>query len=151
MLGLDLGGEVVEQRRRDLQHVATALAHQVVMGPVGKMEHGATGSELDPLHDAELEQQVEGAVHRALVELGVVGPHGGDDVRRRHVVSGTVDERVDDHPARPGHPSAAAAQLLDDLIGPLGDHHVFEATEHPTVANRSLMRAVRSNQPIAIR
>ena len=145
MLGVDLGGEVVEQRRRDLQDVAAALAHEMVMGSMGKMEHGAARAELDPLHDAELEQQVEGPVHRALVELGVVGADGGDDVRRRHVVPRTLDESVDDHAARPGHPPAAAAQPLDDLLGPLGDHHDFEATEHPTAANRSLMRAVRSN------
>ena len=151
MLGTNVGGEIVEQRRRDLEDIATALAHQVVMGPVGKMEHGPTWSELDSFHDAEVEQHVEGPVHRALVELGVVGADGGDDVRRRHVVSGPPDEGFDDHPARPGHPSAATAQSLHDLLGLLGGHHDFEATEHLTVANRSLMQAIRSNQPIAIR
>ena len=145
MFGKELGGEVVEQGRRDLQDVAAALAHQVVMGPVGEMKDGTPGAELDALDDAELEQQVEGSVHRALVELGIVSAHGGDDVRCRHVVARTLEEGVDDHPARPGHPPAAASQPLDDLVGPLGDHHEVEATEHPTVANRSLMRAVRSN------
>ena len=148
MLGTNPDGEVVEQRRRDLQDVATALADQVVMGPVGKVEHGAARSELDALHDAEVDQHVEGPVHRALVELGVVGADGGDDVRRRHVVSGPPDEGVDDHPARPGHPSAAAAQTLDDVVGPLVGHHDVEATERLTVANRSLMHA-RSQQQVA--
>ena len=68
-------------------------------------------------------QHVEGPVHRALVELGVVGAHGGDDVRCRHVVAGAPGEGVDDHAARSGHPSAAAAQTLDDLVGPLVGHH----------------------------
>ena len=36
MLGVDLGGEVVEQRRRDLQDVAAALAHEMVMGLDGE-------------------------------------------------------------------------------------------------------------------
>ena len=133
MLGAELGGEVVEKVCRDLQDVATVLAHQVVVGTMGKVEHGATGPELDPLHDAELEQQIERPVHGALVELGVVGADGGHDVRRRHVVPGTLDEGVDDHAARPGHPSAAAAQSLDDLLGPRGGRHVTEATDHPLV------------------
>jgi hypothetical protein len=145
VLGTESDREVVEQRCRDLQHVAATLAHQVVMGPVGKVEHGTTGSELDPLDDAEFEQHVEGPVHRALVELGIIGANGGDDVRRRHVMTRTADEGVDDHAARSGHPSATAAETLDDLIGPLGGHHDVEATDSRSVASRSLMRAIRNN------
>ena len=117
MLVADLGGELVEQRGGDLDHVTAALAHEMVVGLVRQVEHGTAGPQLDSLDDAELDQHVERSVHRALVELGVVGAHGGDDVRRRQVVSWPAGEGVDDHATRPGHPPAAAAQALDDVLG----------------------------------
>ena len=87
MLVVDPGSELVEQRGGDLDHVTAALAHEMVVGLVGQVEHCTAGSELDPFDDAELDEHVERSVHRALVELGVVGAHGGDDVGGRQVVA----------------------------------------------------------------
>ena len=119
MLVVEVGGELVEQRGGDLEHVTAALAHEMVVGLVGQVEHGTARSQLDSLDDAELDEHVERSVHRALVELGVVGADGGDDVRGREVVAGPAGEGVDDHATRPGHPPTAAAQALDDGVRPL--------------------------------
>ena len=151
MLVVQADGELVEQRGWDLQHVTTALADEVVVGLVGQVEHGAAGSELDALDDAEVDEHVEGPVHGALVELGVLGADDGDDVCGRQVMAGATSQGVDDHATRPGHPSAAAAQTLDDGVRPLVDHHEREATDRPTVANRSLMLGIRSKEPLAVR
>lgn len=151
MLSVELCGEVVEERRRDLHDVTAPLAHEVVVRPVGQVEHGATGTQLDTLDDAELEQAVEDAVHRALVELGIVGAHSGDDLGSRHVVPRPADQCVDDHPARPGDPHSAVTESLDDLGTSINGHHSGEVTERPPVASDSLLQAIRSSECLAVR
>jgi hypothetical protein len=145
----DLRGEIVEERSGDLEDVAAALAHEVVMRPVRDVEHGTAGAELDAFDDADLDQAIEGAVHRALVELGVVGADGGDDVSGRHVMLGPAEEGVDDHASRSGDPHAPGAQSRDD-IGATVSHHTCEDTERRLVASRSLLRVIRSHNLFAV-
>ena len=148
MLVADLGSELVEQRGGNLDHVTATLAHEMVVGLVRQVEHCTARPQLDSFDDAKLDEHVERSVHRALVELGVVGAHGGDDVGGREVVSWPAGEGVDDQATWPGHPPTAAPQALDDVLGSQHDH---EATERRTVANRSLMQVVRIKELVAVR
>ena len=118
VLGAELRGEVVEKRRRDLQDVAAALAHQVVVGTMGKVEHGATGSQLDPLRRCRARAADRGSGTRCSRRT-----RDRRRGRRRRCPPPSCgardpDECVDDHAARPGHPPAAVTQSLDDLVGP---------------------------------
>jgi len=114
VLGVDSLGEFVEQVSRHLRHFAALLAHEMVVRPVGQAEDRCARSELDSLDDGELDKSVKRAVDRALVEVGVLDPYGGDNLGCGQVVAGAGQHGFDHAPTRTGDAPALPAALIED-------------------------------------
>jgi len=131
MLGVDQFGEVVEKFGRHLGHLAALFAQEMVVRPVRQVEDRCPRSELDAVDDGELDEPVERAVHRALVEVGVVGPYRGDDLGGGQVMARTGQHGLDHPSTRRGNAPTLSAELVED--GP----HLF-------VRHRSIVRGPAS-------
>ncbi len=107
---VDVGGQGGERVLVELDHGATHLAYQVVVGAVGGMVDGATWTEVDAVDDAEVLKGVEGPVDRGDVDVGMIGLDDLGDAFRGQVVISSGQKGRDDRSTPDRHPAASRAQ-----------------------------------------